>query len=337
MFDFQDAIENDLIKPKPKYKKLLISLLLIGLIFISILLYTIWDNNRVILVSQVVKINELPASFQDYKILVLSDLHGKRFGDKQEKLLELIHSIEFDVVYIAGDMQESDYSGFDPLLEILAGLPQETPVYYVSGNWGPYDINLITGDILAAGKTLQSHGVSLLTQPIQINKGEDHIWFIPGFSFSENQSWLAISKAKLNTKLGPQDQIYYSQMLKYQSALLDSINKISDTDVMIGLTHFPISQSSLDSMVDYPPYDLIIAGHFHGGQIRLPLIGAVYVPDNNSPRGGFFPDNRFISGLYIGKESQQYISRGLGATGYIPILKFRLFNSPEINLITLQK
>ncbi|MDO9122309.1 MAG: hypothetical protein Q7U31_11020 [Anaerolineaceae bacterium] len=103
-------------KSKIKPKKLFISLLFIGLIFISIFLYTIWDNNRVILVNQVVKINELPDSFQDYKILVLSDLQGKRFGDQQQKLLELIRSSEFDVVYIAGDMQESDISGFDPLL-----------------------------------------------------------------------------------------------------------------------------------------------------------------------------------------------------------------------------
>jgi hypothetical protein len=97
-FDYQGSIEINLIKPKPKLKKLFISLLLIGLIFISIFLYTIWDNNRVILVNQVVKINELPDSFQDFKILVLSDLHGKRFGDQQQKLLELIHSSEFDVV-----------------------------------------------------------------------------------------------------------------------------------------------------------------------------------------------------------------------------------------------
>ncbi|MDP3444239.1 MAG: hypothetical protein Q8T08_15385, partial [Ignavibacteria bacterium] len=112
-------------------KKLYTSLVIILLLITSIAIYTIWDNNRVIFVDQVVKIISLPDSFQDFKILVLSDLHGKKFGDQQQKLLEVIRSSEYDVVYIAGDMQESDISGFDPLLEILAGLPQETPVYYV--------------------------------------------------------------------------------------------------------------------------------------------------------------------------------------------------------------
>jgi predicted MPP superfamily phosphohydrolase len=233
-------------------------------------------------------------------------------------------------------MQLSDYSGFDPLLEILEGLSQDIPVYYVGGNWGPYDLDPITGEVLAAGKILQSHGVSLLTQPSQINKGEDFIWFVPGFSYSENQKWIDIAEEKLNTNLEPLTQLYYSQTLNYQSALLNSINEIPDSDVMIGMVHIPLSQDALDSMTDYPPYDLVIAGHFHGGQIRLPLVGALYVPDNQSKLGGFFPDNRYISGLYAGKAAHQYISRGLGATSIIPLLKFRLFNPPEINLITLQ-
>lgn len=324
-------------KPKSKFKKLLFSLVLIGLMFISIVTYTIWDNNRVILVEQDITLNELPASYDGYKILVLSDLHGKRFGDQQQKLLSLINHLDFDTVYIAGDMQSGDSAGFEPLLEMIDGLPEDVPVYYVAGNWGPFDSDPITGEVLDAGKILQSHGVVLLTQPIQINRGEEHIWFVPGFSYSYNQKWLSLSEKKLSSELEPLDQFYYSQTLVYQSILLNTINTIQNTDVMIGLSHIPLSKDSLDSLYDYPPYDLIIAGHFHGGQIRLPLIGALYVPDNNSRLHGFFPDNRYISGLYIGKAAQQYISRGLGSTGIIPLLKFRLFNTPEVNLITLHR
>lgn len=126
-------------------------------------------------------------------------------------------------------------------------------------------------------------------------------------------------------------------MNAYQTLLLNSINNIPDTDILIGLTHIPLSKASLDTLKDYPDYDLVIAGHYHGGQIRLPLLGAIYVPDDSTPLGGFFPDNHYISGLYAGKASQQYISRGLGSTGYIPFLKFRFLNPPEINLIELQK
>jgi uncharacterized protein len=327
---------NPLKKEKPKTNKLFVSLSIFVTLFISILIYTIWDNNRVILVEQDVKINSLPASFDGYKILVLSDLHGKQFGDQQQDLLGLISSVDFDAVYIAGDMQTSDTSGFEPLLEIIAGMPAEVPVYFVAGNWGPYDFDPITGEILDAGKILQSHGVTLLTQPIQIVRGEEHIWFVPGFSYSFNQEWLSLSENELISDLEPLDQFYYSQTMVYQSMLVNTIDAIQNADVMIALTHIPLSKESLDSLYDYPPYDLIIAGHFHGGQIRLPLLGALYVPDNNSSLNGFFPDNHYISGLYAGKAAQQYISRGLGSTGIIPLLMFRLFNTPEVNLITLR-
>lgn len=322
---------------KAKKNKLFISLVIIGSIFITIVLYTIWDNSRIKLVNQVVAINGLPESFQDYKILVLSDLHGKRFGDRQQKLLELIRTTEFDVVYIAGDMQESLTSGFDPMLELFQDLPQDVPVYYVGGNWGPFDFDSITGEVLEAGQILQSHGVLLMTQPFRIDRGEDHIWFVPGFSYTNNQKWLTISELKLKSELEPLDQMYYSQTQVYQSMLLNKISAIPANEVLIGLMHIPLSKEALDSLEYYPPYDLIIAGHFHGGQIRLPLIGALYVPDNTSRFLGFFPDNRYISGLYTGRASQQYVSRGLGSNGIIPLLKFRLFNTPEMDLITLTK
>lgn len=322
---------------RPKKSKLLVSFSIMALIIISILIYTIWDNNRIKLVNQVVTIDKLPESFQDFKILVLSDLHGKRFGEQQQKLIGVIKNLDFDVVYIAGDMQESLVSGFDPLLEIIEGLPPDVPVYYVGGNWGPFDSDPITGEILEAGKILQYHGLNLLTQPIQIQRADEHIWFVPGFSYSDNQKWLKISESQLNTELEPLDQMYYSQTLDYQSLLLNTVSAISDEEVLIGLMHIPLSKDSLDSLDDYPPYDLTIAGHFHGGQIRLPLIGAIFVPDNNSRFFGFFPDNRYISGLYTGKASQQYVSRGLGSNGIIPLLKFRLFNTPEMDLITLKR
>lgn len=316
---------------------LFVSLTLLLLIIISTLIYATWDNNRIKLINQFVTIDKLPGAFQDFKILVLSDLHGKRFGEKQQRLLEVVQGIDFDVVFIAGDMQDSDNSGFAPLLEIIAGLPADVPVYYVGGNWGPYDTDAITGEVLEAGKILQSYGVLLMNQPSQIIRGEDHIWFLPAFSYSDNQKWLSISKSELDTELAPLEQLYYSQTLDYQYNLLDRISTIPDDDTLIAFTHIPLSKEALDSMNDYPPFDLIIAGHFHGGQIRLPLIGAIFVPDHNSRSFGFFPDNHYISGLYVGKASQQYVSRGLGANGIIPLLKFRLFNPPEFNLITLQQ
>jgi predicted MPP superfamily phosphohydrolase len=75
----------------------------------------------------------------------------------------------------------------------------------------------------------------------------------------------------------------------------------------------------------------------------LPLIGALYIPNGSSTLYTLFPKQEQVSGLfksnalYKGKRMQQYISRGLGASSSISFLNFRLFNSPEINLLILVK
>ena len=68
---------------------------------------------------------------------------------------------------------------------------------------------------------------------------------------------------------------------------------------------------------------------------RLPFIGAFYVPDSTMPRGGWFPDQSDVSGLSTVGEAQVYITRGLSTNGSVPFMPFRLFNSPEISVLTL--
>lgn len=80
---------------------------------------------------------------------------------------------------------------------------------------------------------------------------------------------------------------------------------------------------------------MVVAGHYHGGQMRVLLYGAIYVPGSTLPRNGMFPPQSLVSGLQAFGTYQQYFSRGLGSSGSIRWLAFRLFNPPEINLITL--
>jgi predicted MPP superfamily phosphohydrolase len=71
-------------------------------------------------------------------------------------------------------------------------------------------------------------------------------------------------------------------------------------------------------------------------KILKTLLGATYIPDDTLAGYGLFPPQGLVSGLYIGNGIQQYVSRGLGASSRIPFLTFRLFDTPEINLITLR-
>jgi len=151
-----------------------------------------------------------------------------------------------------------------------------------------------------------------------------------------NRNIIATVQQHLTQSKNVEEQQSNQKILDYQTTLLKTIDALSSDDTLIGLMHIPLTKEELDDLSDFPKYDLVLAGHYHGGQIRIPLIGALYVPDHYSPKSGFLPDNKFISGLYTGKKSQQFISRGLGATSVVPWLKFRFFNSPEIDLITLK-
>ena len=74
----------------------------------------------------------------------------------------------------------------------------------------------------------------------------------------------------------------------------------------------------------------MLAGHYCGGQWRLPGKGAIYVPEY-----GWFPEDRLIQGLDYLSGLPQYISPGLGASDYYPWQRGRVFNSPVVTLITL--
>lgn len=320
--------------PKKNLSRVLIIPSII-LAFILLTFYTIWDNNRVVIVTQEVKIKDLPAEFEGFTILQLSDLHGKEFGGQQQKLVSMINSLDYDLLAITGDMSEEDDQ---PFFDLLDGIENKEYAYYATGNWGPYAVDEFTGEISEVGRVLESKGVHNLKQVYRIQRG-DHTLYVSDFALIE---WLktfnvGFARQQLETgNLSVEEVKKFQTQEKYCLERIDQLSAIQPEDVLIGITHYPFSIDSVSTMPEVvPQYDLVLAGHYHGGQIRLPLIGAIYVPDAASERRGFFPAPRKVSGLYNWGEFQQYISRGLGSSSMIPFLRFRLFNPPEINLITL--
>jgi hypothetical protein len=73
-------------------------------------------------------------------------------------------------------------------------------------------------------------------------------------------------------------------------------------------------------------FDLVLAGHAHGGQIRLPIVGALYAPEQ-----GWFP--LYTSGIYARGTTQMVVSRGLGRS----VFPFRLLNPPELVIVQLER
>jgi len=327
---------------------LLIVVILCEVLFILVIDYTIYDNNQINIVRQTVLLYELPTEFDGFTILQISDLHSKQFGKYEKGLTGIINSLNYDAIAITGDSQDTSSKNIQPLLELIQGINRKTPIFYISGNTGPFDINYTTtgdrysldmtdGKVQAVGKTLQNAGCTLLNWPQVIERGGARLWFAT--DFSETQSIVAVRQAqqKLLTTLPQNEKDALNEQIAYQKYLQKIYAAFRPDDTLIGIFHIPLSYKTLENPQGLPPYDLVLAGHYHGGQIRLFFLGAIYIPDDTLPWYGLFPPQDMVSGLFIGNGIQQYISRGLGSSRRIPFLAFRLFDTPEINLITLRK
>ena len=75
----------------------------------------------------------LPAGWDGGRLVILSDLHGKRFGRQNSRLLEAVRGAKPDVICLCGDMMD-EWSGTEYLRPLLEGLVEIAPVYYVTGN-----------------------------------------------------------------------------------------------------------------------------------------------------------------------------------------------------------
>lgn len=253
---------------------------------------TLYHQTRVPALSEVhIRLPRLSAAMDGMTILHLSDLHGARFGPDQEGLLRLVAGRQVDLVVITGDLAGVGGDDFDAATSLIRGLREDlqaTPILVVSG-----ESDLGSLDVRGLRRLLMSEGAALMENGAME-------FFFRGGSF-----WV----------IGVGDPVSGRDDL--QRALLG----VEEDRVMILLAHSP---AILDEAAA-AGIDLVLAGHTHGGQVRLPGIAAVWPPGER-----LFP--RDSIGLSRRGETQLYVNRGLGTTG----VPFRFFSRPEVAVITLR-
>lgn len=251
---------------------------------IGLLSYLYLDLHWINIKKYTIAINNLPKDFEGFTILHLTDLHSKEYGNKQDKLLETINRQSFDIVAITGDFIDKHNPDVEPTLSLVRGLSSKS-IFFVPGNHE-------WSHEFRNKSELETHGVEILENKGQkYSKGNSYIWIVGVDDPS-------LRRDKLN----------------------QALDSITDSQPRILLAHAPnIFMPAAKSNID-----VVLVGHTHGGQVRLPIVGAIVAPGQ-----GLFP--KYDYGQFASGSTNMIINCGLGES----VLPIRFYNRPEIVLVKL--
>ena len=280
-------------------KKKVPFILLITLITIVVFLFI--QNNFISITNIELQMAALPRSFDGFKIVHLSDLHSKKFGNDQQSLVSKIKKAKPNLILFTGDLVDSKYYVEENSLMLIKEIVKIAPVYFVTGNHEKW-----SGNFHDLEQKLIVQGVKILrNDSVKIKRSEDEIQLIgiddPSFNDDMPYAYDSnIATRELEKVLAKGNQSTFNILLSHRPELFSTY---ANSDI-----------------------DLTFSGHAHGGQIRLPFIGGLIAPNQ-----GFFP--KYANGKYTQKNSVMIVSRGLGNS----IIPQRIFNRPQIIVATLKK
>lgn len=276
----------------------IINAALLALIAAAVI-WTIWGNTALTLTRITAESDKIPEEFDGFTIAHISDLHDAELGEDNAALIALIADEKPDIIAITGDLIDSNRTDIDLALSFARRAAEIAPVYYVTGN---HEGALMDYWILKEG--LETLGVTVLTDSaVTITRNGAAIRIIgiddPNFATREEiaEGFPAMIKGKVQRLT---DEEEFNLLLAHRPEYIESY----------------IAGGA----------ELILSGHTHGGQLRLPFIGGIIAPGQ-----GFFP--KYDAGLYEFDGAKMIISRGLGNS----VIPLRFNNRPEVISVTLKR
>ena len=279
-------------------KKALISVCTLIAVLLVLIIWTIWGNTALMVSTVTVSSNRIPTAFNGFLIAQVSDLHNAVFGENNAELLQILSECKPNIIVVTGDLVDAEHTDIDVALDFAKEAAQIAGTYYVTGN---HEGSLSQYGELKTG--LESMGVVVLEDTsMQLEYNGEKVTLIglsdPSFTLKGNMlgEVPAMVDTKLRGLIGDKDD--YTILLSHRPELFE-------TYVNCGV-------------------DIVLSGHAHGGQFRLPFIGGLVAPNQ-----GLFP--KYDAGLYTKGDTNMIVCRGLGNS----IIPIRFNNRPEIVLLEL--
>ncbi len=232
----------------------------------------------------------------DVRFVLVSDLHAAEYGEGQADILKMIRDQNPDAILMAGDMID-DASSNETTLAFMKGAVEIAPCFYTSGSH-----DLWSNQYDDCIRSIKGWGITILN-------GDTAAFEVRGHRIS-------ISGIGDPTYGGHQDD-----RARYLRDLKADFSSLDKGTFNVFIAHRP------DYIAEYAkyPFDLVVSGHTHGGQIRVPiLINGLFAPDQ-----GWFP--KYAGGQYMLGDTTMIVSRGISDYPRLP----RVFNPPEVCVVTV--
>lgn len=285
-----------------KSKKIIV-LIFIVLIFISILMCSI---KKIDVTKYTILNRKIPKEFNNFKILQLSDFHSEGYRDTTEKLIYKVKNINPDIIVMTGDMVSWDMNNIQEAKRLIKSLSEVYPIYYINGNHEHLAEILRQSRYVFFNKFMEELGVTIIKNNyVEIYKDDK-----------------SINLYGINIPLDGETGLYVNKLQLEKNYVEKTLSKPSEEKFNILLAHTPIF------IKQYSKWgaDLVLSGHMHGGIVRIPFTNIGLL----SPERSIFP--RYVAGKFKVNNSIMIVNRGIGTSSF----KLRIFNNPEITVITLK-
>lgn len=257
---------------------------------ILVILTLIALDERLILRTYTVVSPKLTA---EVRLAVVTDFHS---SDNADDVVAMVASCAPDAVLLVGDMFDDDIANrpTERTLSLMRQLSAQYPCYYVSGNHEAW-----TGEMDALYQQMEEAGVTVLRM----------------------SSGVLTVRGQRIALCGVPDpyEMVLSGAPDTEEQLRQALEDVDSADFTVLLAHRP------ELLAKYAqfPLDLVVSGHAHGGQVRIPgVLNGLYAPNQ-----GWFP--KLAGGAYTQDGTTLIVSRGLAVRTRLP----RIFNRPEVVLV----
>ena len=260
------------------------------------------------------------------RIIQISDLHNCSYGENNTKLIDRVTQLDPDIILLTGDCIDSDYGSVDQILDLCKSLVDIAPSYYIYGN---NEVETYYSTVLTQESLDEQFGFD------DSNRDPQKLLMLSD-ELTEKLTDVGVSVLKNCTAtitVGKTPVDIYGVLTSNPSAFWSYSGESFGDFLYTNENHLKVTAIHEPLIFEEytPDYwgDIMLAGHTHGGLVKIPLIGALYTPE-----GGLLPDRsgHYVYGRYEVQGRPLIVSSGLENRNI-----FRINNEPEIVIVDINK